>query len=138
VRNGLTLARFNTLVETELRSSIVLADVHRAAQAELADVLRMAGMWPAVSQRAARKVELLQKAGLADPGFENTPFADEAELVSWWAGRSTAPPCAPGDIDFLGRSAGFGDTPSFIQALLREYCARSLGLEPLDDGGRSW
>jgi hypothetical protein len=137
VQNGLTLARFNTLVETELRSSIVLSDVHRAVQADLADVLRMAGMWPAVSQRAARKVELLKKAGLVDPGFEDTPFTNEAELAAWWAKRFPSSSSPTADIESLARSADFADTVSFIQVLLREYCAQSLGLEPLSDGGFS-
>lgn len=132
-QNGITVTQFNSLIELELRSTVVLTETHRAAQAELADVLRMTGIWPTVSGRAARKAELLNQAGLADPGFENTPFTADAELVSWWLDTSAPSPGVAPDIDSAARSAGFGDRASFIQALLREYCAQSLGLEPLHD-----
>jgi hypothetical protein len=136
--NGLSLEQFNELMRTELCRNIVLAEMNGSAQEHLVDVLRLSGLWSAVSKRAARKVELLNEAGLADPGFENTPFTDATQLISWWLVRESASPTAVTDVNALARSADFRDANGFIQALLREYCAEILGVEPFEDGRRSW
>lgn len=129
--NGLASHQFDHLVKAELRSNAVLADFHRDASGELIDVLRLTGMWPTISDRAARKVALLDQEGLADPGLDNTPFADEAQLLTWWLAGFAPASRGSEELDYLGRSADFGDSLSFLQVLVREYCAQSLGLEPL-------
>jgi hypothetical protein len=139
--NQLTVTAFNALVESELRGRIALADIHRCVQTELPDTLRMIGSWPALARRAAHKIELLVAAGLADPGLENTPFANENELGAWWVTQNR-----PGhgavddvsevpDIKALSRAADFTSQAAFVQALLREYCARALGLTPPNNAG---
>ena len=137
--NGLSLDRFNELMATDLRRSLILAETSRGAHADMDDVLRLAGLWPAVSARAARKAQLLTETGLAEPGLDQTPFATTEELVTWWydqRGSAGAPPEA--DIETHAKRADFGDRETFVQALLREYCAQDLGLEPLDDEGHRW
>lgn len=137
--NGLSLDRFNELMAHELRRSPILAETSRSAHAEMDDVLRLAGLWPAVSARAARKAQLLAETGLAEPGLDQTPFATADELVTWWYGQrgsAGAPPDA--DLEIHAKRADFGDRETFVQALLREYCAQAQGLEPLDDEGHRW
>lgn len=137
--NGLDLAAFNALMERELRRNVVLAELSLPAQQELPDALRLAGLWPAVAARAARKVELLEEAGLADPSLADTGLNSVEELVTWWLARIGKPGAAAGrDIATLARMADFADRGSFVQALLREHCAERLGLGPLDDEGNWW
>jgi hypothetical protein len=137
--NGLTLQRFNELMEVELRRSLVMADVSSAARPALADGLRLAGLWPAVTNRAARKVLLLDQAGLADPGLEHTGFAAPHELIDWWMDRLAVPrQQRTYDLDELARRVDFADRDQLLQALLREHCATMLGLEPLADEGHRW
>lgn len=137
--NGLTVEEFNDLMARELQRSIVLNGISVPAGEELVDVLRLAGLWPQVSARAARKVRLLDEAGLADPALEHSGFASQAELVEWWLSRiGQDGPAISRDIDTLSQLADFPDTTTFVQSLLRERCAELLGLEPLDDAGRWW
>ena len=138
-RNGLTLQRFNELMETELRRSLVMADISHAARPALADGLRLAGLWPAVTARAARKVQLLDHAGLADPGLEHSGLGAQQELIEWWLDRLGMPESERvHDLDALAHRVDFADRDQLLQALLREYCATMLGLEPLEDEGHRW
>jgi hypothetical protein len=138
-RNGLTTAAFNELMELELQRSMVMTEISRPARAALPDGLRLAGLWPAVTARAARKVRLLEDAGLADPGLEATGLRSHDELVDWWLDRvGEGGHRSPYDLDALAAAADYPDRHQFLQALLREYCASMLGLEPLEGGGRRW
>ena len=137
-RNELSLQQFNELMETELRRSLVMADSSRPARSALADGLRLAGLWPAVTSRAARKVQLLDEAGLADPALEHTGLVSQQALIAWWLQRLGVESEQIEDIDAVARFADFADRDQLIQALLREYCAATLGLEPLEEAGYRW
>jgi hypothetical protein len=117
--NDLSLEAFNDLVRGEGRARQVLSQLGLTAFGDLPDVLRLAGEWAPLRDRAAHKAALLAELGLADPGLDDAGLADVDELVRWWAAEHGQP--VP-DVADLVVHLGFADVHALTRALLRERC----------------
>jgi hypothetical protein len=97
------------------------------AEARAAQVLQARGEWLGIVSRARRKRELLEAEGLQNPSLSDAELTEDA-LYRWYFDHVLGLP-RPRDMAHYATSAGFAGLGAMRDAVLREWLARSLGLE---------
>jgi hypothetical protein len=132
VANGLTAQTWpgflDRLVQVEWFRERCLSDLDR----HIADVLREAGAYERVCQRAQEKERLLAEHGLQMPNLADAGL-DRSRLLEWYFAERLGRP-APEDLPAFLASVGLADIGAWEQEALREWLYLRLigGAAPAD------
>ena len=118
-RNEMGLAEFEDLMADEIRIEAVSGLAGAALSEPLVAQLRLSGAYAELLERARRKHEVLQRAGVPKAGAGDTGLTP-IELVAWYFGRRLGRP-VPEDLDGHLRQLGLSSRADFYRFLAREY-----------------
>ena len=127
-REGLSQVDMARLMESETRVRWVERLFEPEALEQLESAMRAAGIYTQLSERAARKQELLAAQGWDNPSLSDTGLS-EAALLDWHF-RQRDPGTAPRHLEVHARRMGYPNRHEWIQALIREYLFEKLTHSP--------
>ena len=116
--NDLTDEAFDRLIADQAREKLIESMVEPLLKRQLVDSLRIAGLYPEMAQRAARKRLLLRTRDRAHPTLEEIGMSAPA-LVAWHCQRIDED--IPQDLDEHAKRLGFADAGALLRALAHEY-----------------
>lgn len=122
--NHLTQAQLEALLREEALVQLVLAN--RDHLVGLFDLVRIRGLYGTLHARVLDKQRRLEAVGLLHANLDDVGLT-VADLLQWHFARLGAH--VPADPKRYAQAHGFEGLPTFLQALLREYCYQRL-LEP--------
>jgi hypothetical protein len=122
--NELVAERFAQLMEEAALVHSATSWAVPSMTSRLVEQLRLDGTYPQLRERERHKQQVLEQAGLANPGLDSAGLTRE-ELLRWhFAARGDG--SIPLDLNQYVVELGYRDEHLFIRALLREFCYQRL------------